>query len=72
MLSIEFNLENPVRLSVDLYNGKGQKVTTLSASFSNAGKTHIEANLSEYPSGFYWITVRSDHFNETRKFILSK
>lgn len=72
MLSIDFILENSSRTTIELFNAKGQKVTTLSTSFSYAGKTHLEVNLAEYPSGFYWISVSSDHFNETRKFILSK
>lgn len=72
MLSIDFNLESSSQTTIELYNAKGQKVTTFSTSFSYAGKTHIEANLAEYPAGFYWISVRSDHFNEARKFILSK
>jgi hypothetical protein len=55
-----------------LYNGIGQKMTTLSHALSSAGFNRFEADLSEYPSGIYWITIRSYQINETRKFILNK
>jgi hypothetical protein len=57
---------------IELYNGNGQKMATLSDAGSVAGTNHFETNLSRYPSGIYWITVRSDNFSETRKFILNK
>jgi hypothetical protein len=72
MLSIRFNQVKPGRVQIDLYHGNGQKMTTLSNAQSYAGFNNFEASLSEYPSGFYWITVRSDQWIETRKFILNK
>lgn len=72
ILNIDFNLEKSNSIHIELYNGNGQKMTTVSDSQSFAGKNHFETNLSGYPSGIYWITVRSDNFNETRKFILNK
>ena len=72
MLGVRFNLEHPGQVQIDLYHGNGQKLATLSHVQSFAGINHFEANLSEYPSGFYWITVRSDQWIETRKFILNK
>jgi hypothetical protein len=72
LLSIEFNVGKASQVSVELYNGNGQKMTTLSQTQSFSGKNHFEANLSDYPPGIYWITLRSDNFNETRKFILNK
>jgi hypothetical protein len=72
MINIEFNLAKPGPVHMELYNGNGQKMTSLSHARSSAGVHHFQADLSEYPAGFYWITIRSDHFTETRKFILNR
>ncbi len=71
-LTIRFNLEKTAEVQMELYNGNGQKMATFSHAQSHAGLNYIEANLSDYPSGFYWITIRSGDFTETRKFILNR
>jgi len=70
LLSIEFNVEKTSEHRVELYNGSGQKMATLSQAKSFSGTNYFEANLSEYPSGLYWIRVSADNYSETRKFFL--
>ena len=71
-LSIQFNLGQTSQVHVELYDSKGQKMTTISSAQYVPGTNHIEASLSEYPSGMYWITLRYDGFYESRKFIITK
>ncbi|HSM46397.1 MAG TPA: glycoside hydrolase family 44 protein, partial [Draconibacterium sp.] len=68
-INIEFNLNDNVPVNIELFNSSGQKLKTISGLQTFAGKNHIESDLTNYPTGIYWITVRTDNFSETRKFI---
>jgi hypothetical protein len=71
-INIEFNLNDNVPVNIELFNSSGQKLKTISGLQTFAGKNHIESDLTNYPTGIYWITVRTDNFSETRKFILNQ
>ncbi|MFH0758440.1 MAG: glycoside hydrolase family 44 protein [Bacteroidota bacterium] len=71
-LTVRFNPEKTGPVQMELYNGNGQKMATLTHAQSFAGVNQFEADLSGYPSGFYWIAIRSGDFTETGKFILNK
>lgn len=72
-INIEFfSNDNNSRAIVEIFNSNGQKVKTISESQTNIGTNQIECDLTEYSTGIYWVTVRSDNFSETQKFILNK
>ncbi len=71
-LNIEYNVEKTGEVKIELYNGKGQKISTLFNGKSSAGRNHFQANVSEYPSGLYLIALRFDNDYKTRTFILDK
>lgn len=71
-INIEFILNDNIPVNIELFNSNGQQLKTISGSQTFSGKIHIESDLSKYSSGIYWITVRSDNFSETRKFILNQ
>lgn len=72
-INIEFlSYDNDSPAIIELFNSNGQKLKTISGSQAFIGKNQIECDLSEYSTGIYWVTVSSDNFNETRKFILNK
>jgi hypothetical protein len=70
LLSVEFNLETSSRVQIELFNGNGQKLTTFSDAPSFTGKYSHKFDLSEYPSGVYWVHLRTGSFDESVKFIL--
>ncbi len=70
-LRIEFNPEENCAPKIDLFNSNGQKLTNLFNGLSNAGFNSVETDLSNYPSGVYWISVQTGHFVQTKKIILS-
>ena len=70
IVNIEYNAQETSLVRIELYNGNGQKLATLSTSQSIRGINHFETNLSKYPTGFYWIKIDSENFIETRKIII--
>jgi hypothetical protein len=68
---IEFNLGEISKVNIELININGQKLATLYNGKSNAGLNSIQANISDYPSGIYSISIQSEHFVQTKKIALS-
>jgi hypothetical protein len=69
-INIEFILKDNSPVNIELFNSSGQKLKTISGLQTFAGKNQIESDLTNYPTGIYWITVRTDSVTETRKFIV--
>jgi len=70
-IKIEFFVAEEIPVHIELFSSNGQKLKTISGSQTFSGKNQIECDLTEYSTGIYWVTVRSDLFTETRKFILN-
>jgi hypothetical protein len=71
-INIEFILNDNSPVYIELFNSNGQKLKTIRNDLQTfAGQNRIESDLSDYPAGIYWITVRSDSVTETRKFIVN-
>jgi hypothetical protein len=70
-INIEYFPEYSFKTIIELFSSNGQKLKTINNSSSPTNFNHFESDLSGFPSGIYWVTVRSEHFNETRKFILN-
>lgn len=70
--AIEYNLEKPGKVSLDVLNTTGQKLETLVNGNQTAGSHRININLKNQASGTYFCRLRIGDNVETRKMILVK
>jgi hypothetical protein len=71
-LSIRYDLPRPSRVSIDVFNVLGRKVTTLVNGEMPAGWHSVGWNASGLASGLYFVRVRAGDFSATRKAVLLK
>jgi hypothetical protein len=70
---IEFEISNPARIELSIYNLLGQKVTTLQSETQlSAGVYHYSWNADEASSGLYLVKLQSGNHSETKKLMLLK
>ena len=71
-LNVDFVLKENSPVTIEIFNANGQSVTSQLYQHSNSGKNHFETNISDLNSGIYYITVRTDSFVNTKKFIINQ
>jgi hypothetical protein len=74
---IKFELSNESRVSIDIYDILGRKVSSVVDAYYQPGSYEIGWNGQssfgkELPSGIYLYKLRSDTFDQTRRMILLK
>ncbi len=72
LLNIDFSLSKKSAVSIEIFNVNGQKINTISNNNYVIGKNHVESDLSQLNAGIYWISVRTDSFTETKKFVVNE
>lgn len=72
MLNINFVLTENSPSNIEIFNTNGQIIRTFLYQNSVVGKNHIETDISGLKAGIYWISVRTDSFFETKKFIVNQ
>ena len=75
--TISFNLKSSEHVSLDIFNVKGQKVTTIANGQFNQGTHNIvwngmDASNSKIASGIYFYKLRAGSYTKTKKMILMK
>jgi hypothetical protein len=55
-----------------IYNSQGQKVRTLYNGILLAESYDFELDISELPDGLYYVSLWTNTFSETKKFIVIK
>ena len=71
--TIEFTINKPAYISIEIYNNIGQKVETLiQKQYYNAGTFKTQWNASELPSGVYYYKLTIDNTNKVHKMTLIK
>ncbi|UCD63990.1 MAG: PKD domain-containing protein [Candidatus Zixiibacteriota bacterium] len=70
--TISFGLPEPGHVSLEVYNIRGRKVTTLANGVYPAGYHHVEWDASAQPSGIYLYRLTTGNYAETRKMLLVK
>jgi len=70
--TITFNLAKAGKVTVDVYNVAGQKVSTLVNGSMNAGSHSVVWNAADHSAGLYFCTVKSGSFSKTVKMTLLK
>ena len=59
-------------VKLEILNVKGQVVQTLEAKHLDAGSHHFYWKAGNFPSGIYFVALKSEQFEQTRKVILMK
>ncbi len=67
---IDFQINRPADISIDVFNLLGEKVKQLAAGSYAAGKHHLHWDAGKAASGVYFITLKSENTVETRKVVL--
>ena len=75
--SISFDIKEAGKVSLDIYNVKGQKVKTLLNDHREAGTHNIvwngtDDNNRSVSSGIYFYKMKNGKFSSTKKMILMK
>ena len=69
VLNIEVNASKTSAMSINVFNIMGQKVAEENVNV-NAGINTRSINTSDLNSGIYFVTVKADGFENTKKFIV--
>ncbi len=75
--TIEFSLQNPGFVTLEVFNVRGQKVRTFIDELKEAGTHRVtwngrDSNNTEVSSGIYFYRMRSEEYSSTKKMILMK
>lgn len=67
---IKFKIPTPQKVNISVYNGIGQKVTTIVNRMMQAGTHNVELNEYKFNTGIYFYTISAGGFTETKQFIV--
>ncbi len=70
--TIAYDIATPCHVSIEVYNVKGQKVTTLVNDKRDAGSYKAVWNAENNASGVYFYRIKAGDFSSIRKMILIK
>jgi predicted outer membrane repeat protein len=70
--TIEYQLAQPGKTSIEVYNIKGQKIETLFNEEQDAGNYNFRWNADGQSSGVYFVRVKNGSFEGREKIILLK
>ncbi|MCH7676444.1 penicillin acylase family protein [candidate division KSB1 bacterium] len=70
--TISYEILEAASVLLQIYNVRGQIITTLVDEFQNAGVKRLEWNANDFSSGVYLIKLTSSDFFEIKKSILLK
>jgi hypothetical protein len=69
---IEFYLDRPTNVTIDIFNILGQKVAALAKGEFPAGKNRIAWEATNQPSGLYFYVLTTGDTSERGKMVLLK
>jgi len=70
--NIEYNIPSKMKVSLEVYNVLGQKVSTLVNGERKAGYHQIQWNANQLPSGIYLIRLKADKKVSVKRALLIK
>ncbi len=76
-ITISYNIPISGNVEIEIYNIKGQKVTSLYNEYNNVGENSVlwngkDDSNSNVSSGIYYYKITSGNFSETKKMVLLK
>lgn len=69
---IPFNLEQPAKVSISIYNLLGKEVGLLESQHLSAGEHQLEFDARHLPQGVYIYHLRSGNFSQSRRMLLMR
>jgi S-formylglutathione hydrolase FrmB len=69
IVHIEYEIENPSRVSIQVFNAVGEKVADLSVGILAEGKHQIIWNAAHLPAGLYFVRLNAGKENANLKLI---
>lgn len=69
---ISFDLPAAAKVTLDVFNVLGQKVSTLVNENLDAGTHVVEFDGASYASGVYFYHISADNFSQTKKMVMLK
>ena len=70
--TIEFQLNLPGNVSINVYDVLGNKIKTLLSEYINAGRHNVVFNGENLSSGIYFYTINVNGISETKSMVLQK
>ncbi len=67
---ITYRTDTPGDVVLTVCNAEGKTVLQQSASVPTSGSHQIKLNMTGFASGFYFYTMKTEHWTETRKMIV--
>ncbi|MBL0063221.1 MAG: T9SS type A sorting domain-containing protein [bacterium] len=71
-LSIQYDVPTPAHVSLSVYDLTGRQVATLVNSVQPSGSHSTSWQADNFPSGLYFLNLRSGGHSESRKIVLLK
>ncbi|MFU8845139.1 MAG: T9SS type A sorting domain-containing protein, partial [Bacteroidales bacterium] len=66
---IRFNLDTDAQIALKLFNIMGEEVATMYNTYFNAGEYVLDGDLSNLPSGVYFLSLQSGEILQTTKIL---
>ena len=70
--TISYGLPQDSKISLNVYDIEGRKVTSLASGLKVAGNHTIDWNAENLPSGVYFVKLNAGGFTQTQKLMLVK
>ena len=70
--TISYGLPSDTKITLNVYDVEGRRITTLTEGIRTAGTHTVEWNAEGYPSGVYFVKLDADKFTQTQKLMLVK
>ncbi|MBN2355595.1 T9SS type A sorting domain-containing protein, partial [candidate division KSB1 bacterium] len=67
---IKYQLPIGCKLTIDIFNLVGQKITTLLSSYQPPGYYEITWNINNIPSGIYYYRISCEKYNDIKKCVI--
>ncbi|MCL5992194.1 MAG: CocE/NonD family hydrolase [Bacteroidetes bacterium] len=71
-IEINYSINQPCSISIELYNLIGEKISSLSKVESEVGNYSTTLSLSENSSGVYFLKYKNNEFSIVKKIILTQ
>jgi uncharacterized protein (DUF1501 family) len=70
--TIEFKMNNTNLVDLQLKDSQGRTIKSLLYEERTAGTHHIQADISDLPTGIYFYQLKTGFFQETKKLIVTR
>lgn len=72
LTNIRYSLTKPAKVSFEIYDITGRKLTTLNEGSQSAGKHSISVDASKLAKGIYFYTLRADEVSLTKRMVITE